>query len=107
MDLCGRDHVPAAWTPVQAPFRSLRWGLADAEARLNRSPTGESLDGWQGLRDAAGDEQACLGAVKDLVAAVLAGWQLARVEGGHYRVSLCPRRAPIRPNWPRSRRWCC
>ncbi len=87
------DGIPAGWAPVRAPYSSLRAGLAEAEQRLNPDQVvqdGESAQRWRRLRQAAGDQTACVEAINDLLAAVSGGWQLAALEDGRRRVHLVP-----------------
>lgn len=85
--------IAAGWVPVRAPFASLRAGLAEAEQRLNSGPAvlhGRSAQQWRRLREAVGDQTACVEAINDLLAAVLGGWRLGAVEDGRWRVHLVP-----------------
>jgi len=81
------DAVIAGWAPVGAPYRALRAPLATAEQRLNDTTDPTLHPAWQQLRDATGDDQACVAAVDRLLAALLGSWRLVPV-GDRWRVAL-------------------
>lgn len=84
------DAVIAGWVPVRAPYRALREPLAAAEQRLNDTTGPKRHQAWQQLRDAIGDDRACVAAVDRLLAALQGSWRLVPV-GGRWRVALTGR----------------
>lgn len=81
------DAVIAGWAQVRAPYRTLREPLAAAEHRLNDTTDPNRQRAWQQLREAIGDDQACVAAVDRLLAALLGSWRLVPV-GDRWRVAL-------------------
>ena len=63
------DPVPAGWSPVRPPFRTIAAGLTDAEDMLNGEGQTPATDSWERLAAAVdGDHSACAQALNDVLA---------------------------------------
>lgn len=78
-----RDSARAAglWSPVAAPYTSLREALADAERLLNSPATAASTPLWSRFAEVADDVDQVAEATDALLAANVLGWRLGEDDG--------------------------